>query len=401
MSLKRSPRFIALLVLVTVLGPLAMQMFLPALPAIQKTFATDAGTAQLTLTLAMVAIGVATLVFGPVSDRFGRKPVLLAGIVFYIVGSVMVAMATSIPLLLAGRVVQAGGASAGIVLARAMARDVYGFAQSIRVISYLTMAMVVAPTLSPAIGGVVTDSFGWRAIFWIMCAVGVVALLGISAGLPETNVERAPGGWRGLIEGSRRLIVSRRYMGYALISMSSFCVFFSFLAAAPYLTAEVLHRPARDYGFWFMPVAGIFILGTYASTRLLDRFGADRLIRFGACATLVCILASIPLYYFLPLSMPLLFMPAVGFSLVQGFVIPNCQASAINVEPRFAGAGSGLIGFIGMAASAAVAQIVAEIANGTVWPMVYFSLAAAILGVLCLPLIRKPASGPTESSETP
>lgn len=397
MSLRRSPRFIILLVLVTVLGPLAMQMFLPALPAIQKDFATTAGTAQLTLTLAMVAIGVATLVFGPVSDRFGRKPVLIAGIVFYIVGSIVVALATTIPLLIGGRIVQAGGASAGIVLARAMARDVYGFGQSIRIISYLTMAMVVAPTVSPAIGGVVADSFGWRAIFWIMCVVGVLALAGVSAGLPETNVARAPGGWRGLIEGSRRLIVSRRYLGYALVSSSAFCVFFAFLAAAPYLMAEVLHRPARDYGFWFMPVAAIFIVGTFLSTRMLDRYGADNLIRFGVTATLVIVVISLPLYFLLPLSPPLLFLPAVGFSLVQGFVLPNCQASAINVEPHYAGAGSGLVGFIGMAAAAAVAQIVAEVADGSVWPMVYFTVGAALFGVLCLPLIRKTPAPPAQA----
>ncbi len=397
MSLSRSPRFIALLVLVTVLGPLAMQMFLPALPAIQKDFATTAGTAQLTLTLAMVAIGVATLVFGPVSDRFGRKPVLIAGIVFYIAGSVVVALADSIPLLLAGRVVQAGGASAGIVLARAMARDVYGFAQSIRVVSYLTMAMVVAPTLSPAIGGLITDSFGWRAIFWIMCVVGALALLGVGLGLTETNPARAPGGWRGLVEGSRRLIVSRRYLGYAFVSASSFCVFFSFLAAAPYLMAEVLNRPARDYGFWFMPVAGIFIVGTWLSTRFLDRHGADRLIRFGTFATLAVVVAALPFYYLLPLSPALLFLPAVGFSLAQGFVIPNCQASAINVEPKYAGAGSGLVGFIGMAASAAVAQIVAVLADGTVWPMACFTVGAGVVGILCLPMLRKAPETPPSS----
>lgn len=398
MSLSRSPRFIALLVLVTVLGPLAMQMFLPALPAIQKDFETTAGTAQLTLTLAMVAIGVATLVFGPVSDRFGRKPVLLAGIVFYIAGSFVVALADSIPMLLAGRVVQAGGASAGIVLARAMARDVYGFAQSIRIISYLTMAMVVAPTVSPAIGGVVADSFGWRAIFWIMCVVGALALAGVALGLAETNPARASGGWRGLVEGSRRLIVSRRYLGYALISTASFCVFFSFLAAAPYLMAEVLHRPARDYGFWFMPVAGIFIVGTWLSTRFLDRYGADRLIRFGTVATLGTVVVALPFYFLLPLSPPLLFLPAVGFSLVQGFVIPNCQASAINVEPRYAGTGSGLIGFIGMAFSAAVAQSVALVADGTLRPMVYFMIGAAVFGVLCLPMIRKTAEAEAPSA---
>src|SRR5262245_30484868 len=129
MSLRRSPRFIALLVLVTVLGPLSMHVFLPAPPPVQKGLVTDATPAQLTLTLPMVAIGIATLLFGPFSDRFGRKPVLLAGIILFLAGSLVAALAGSTGMLIAGRIVQASGASAGIVLARAMTRDVYGFAE--------------------------------------------------------------------------------------------------------------------------------------------------------------------------------------------------------------------------------------------------------------------------------
>lgn len=400
MPLRRSPRFIALLVLVTVLGPLSMQMFLPALPAIQKGFATDAGTAQLTLTLAMVAIGVATLVFGPLSDRFGRRPVLLAGIACFLLGSVLAAIAASVGVLIGGRVVQAAGASAGIVLARAMARDIYGFAQSVRVISYLTMAMVTAPMVAPALGGVVTDSFGWRTIFWIMSVIGMAALLGIRFGLAETNAQHSPAGWRGLVQGSRILLMTRRYMGYTLLSTCSMCAFFAFLGAAPYLMAEVLQRPARDYGLWFMPVAGCFVVGTYCSTRLLDRSGADRLIRAGTVLSGVVLTSSLPFYYLLPLSAPLLFLPVIAVSFIQGFIIPNAQASAINVDARYAGAGSGLIGFVQMAASAAVVQAVAHLAEGTAWPMLAFMISAAALGIACLPMIR-PAPVAAPGSATP
>ena len=390
MSLRRSPRFIFLLVLVTLLGPLAMQMFLPALPAIQREFATDASTAQLTLTVSMIAMGVSTLVFGPLSDRFGRKPVLLLCLAMFSVGSLASALAPSVALLILARIVQSGGASAGIVLARAMTRDVYGFKESIRVISYLTMVMIIAPAVSPAIGGVVIDNFGWRTIFWSLMALAGAALVGVALWLPETHGPGAQAGWRDLAEGSRRLLTNRRYLGYTLILTCTFAVFFAFLAAAPYLTAEVLHKPARDYGFWFMPVAGIFLVSTFIATRLLDRYGADRMIRAGVFVQAVVLAASLPFYYWLPLDAPLLFVPMIVISFVQGFIIPNSQASAINVDPRYAGAGSGLAGFIPMVFSAAVAQAVAVFADGTVWPMLGLMALATACGIACLGLIRAP-----------
>jgi len=390
MSLRRSPRFIALLVLITLLGPLAMQMFLPALPAIQRGFATDAGTAQLTLTASMVAMGLANLVFGPLSDRFGRKPVLIAGLVMFFCGSVGAALAPNVGTLIAARIIQSGGASAGIVLARAMTRDVYGFARSVRVISYLTMVMVIAPMLAPALGGIVADEFGWRAIFWSMVALACIAFVGVWMGLPETHGPGAQSGWRELAEGSRRLILNRRYVGYTLVLASAFSVFFSFLATAPYLTAEVLHLPARDYGFWFMPVAGIFIVGTFMATRFLERWGADRMIRGGVVVSFAIVLACLPLYAWLPLDAPLLYGPMIAISFVQGFIIPNAQASAINVDPRYAGAGSGLAGFIPMMLSAVAAQAVAMLADGTVKPMLIFMTVCAAGGMGALIMIRRP-----------
>jgi DHA1 family bicyclomycin/chloramphenicol resistance-like MFS transporter len=388
MPFRRSPRFLAVLVLVTALGPLSMQMFVPSLEAIRADFGVGAGIAWMALTLPMAAIGIATLLFGPISDRVGRKPVLVAGVVVFCLGSVLGILAADIVLVIGGRVLQAAGASAGIVLARAIARDLYGFEDSVRVISYLTMAMIVAPMLAPAAGGFLHDAFGWRSIFYVMAAIGLAVLPALTWGLYETLKQKVSGGWRELAGGTRALITTRRFLGYALLSTASMCVFFSFLAAAPYLMNGVLKRPVSEYGVWFMSITGVFVLGTFTSTRLLARCGPDRLIAMGTLLTVPVLAATIPIYLHIELSPALLFIPASVASFLQGFIIPNCQACAINVNPRLAGTASGLTGFAQMAVAALVAQTVGQLADGTIWPMAIFMLLSACAGVLILPLIR-------------
>ena len=391
MTSSRPLRFIAVLASVTVLGPLATYMFVPALPAVQRDFAASVGLVQLTFSLAMLAFGVATLIFGPLSDRFGRKPILLVGVALFLVGSVVSAVADNILVLIAGRLVQAGGSAAGIVLARAMARDVLGFGDSVRVISYLTMMTVVATMLSPTLGGFLASSIGWRVIFWFMGGVGLFAAVAIVVAMAETHPARAPAGWRGLVAGVRILSVSRVYLGFTLATASTYAVFYAFLAAAPYLLVEALHQPAQIYGIWFIPVVSAFFVGTYWSTRLLNHFEADRLICWGTIGIAITTIASVPLYFLLPLSVPLLFIPIIVVSFLQGFIIPNAQASAINVEPEYAGAGSGLVSFVQMATGALVVQAVAQFADGTVRPMLAFMVFGAIAGLLSLMLIKKPS----------
>ncbi len=388
LSLRRSPRFIAVLVLVTALGPLATHMFLPSLETVRAHFAVDPGTGWLAFTLPVAAIGIATLLFGPLSDRFGRKPILIAGLAVFVAGSVLGAIGTDIGLVVGGRVLQAAGASAGIVLSRAIARDVYGFEDSIRVISYLTMAMVIAPILSPVAGGALHDAFGWQSIFYVMLAVGLMALPLAAWALIETIGQRQTGGWRAMAFDTAALMHDRRFLGYALISTASMCVFFAFLAAAPYLMTGVLGRSASEYGIWFLSVSGVFVVGTFASTRLLRRFGVDRLIIAGTILTLPALTAMIVLHLAFALDAALLFVPVCVVSVLQGLIIPNCQACAINVNPRRAGTASGLTGFLQMAAAALVSQAVGQLADGSVWPMVALMAACAVAGALLVPLIR-------------
>src|SRR5215831_12875953 len=168
-------RMIGVLAFVAATGPFSMQIFVPALPAIARDFAVEAAVAQLALSASMIAVGVSTLCYGPLSDRFGRRPILLLGLWVFLLGSLGCALAGRIETLIIARVVQAAGGAAGMVLARAMARDLHDASGAAIAISRLTMVMVVAPTIAPLIGGICHDLAGWRSIFWLVTGLGVAA----------------------------------------------------------------------------------------------------------------------------------------------------------------------------------------------------------------------------------
>lgn len=380
--------FIALLA-ATASGPLAMQMFLPALPAIQKDFGVDAGVAQLVFSLSLLAMAVSTLAYGPLSDRLGRRPVLVGGMLLYLAGSVVCAAAPTIEILIGGRIVQAMGGASGIVLARSVVRDVYGHEGSARMISYLLMAMVTAPMLAPTLGGLLTDLTGWRGIFIVVSVLALGIVLLVNWQTPETHSAEARAAAGGsLLHGMALLMRTPVFLGYALTSAFSMAIFFAFLGAAPYLMVNSLDGSAGEYGLYFLPAPAAFVLGTFLSTRLVGRYALDRLILVGAVLTLLLTALSAVALFSLPLTPLLLFTPIVVVSVAQGLVIPNAQAGAINVDPRFAGAASGLTGFLQLGVSAVSNQLVGSLNVGTVGTMatVMLVMAAVSLGIFLLVL---------------
>ena len=184
--------FVLVLVAATALGPFAMQVFLPALPAIQADFGVRAATAQLAFSLSALSIAVATLFYGPLSDRFGRRPALIGGLLVYLAGSLLCAVAPSITLLIVGRVVQAAGGCAGIVLSRAIVRDLYSRDQSASMLAYITMAMVAAPMMAPVLGGLLADLAGWRSVFVAGIGIGVLILVAVHVALGGDVDQRRP-----------------------------------------------------------------------------------------------------------------------------------------------------------------------------------------------------------------
>jgi len=370
----------ALLVGMTALAPLSMQIFVPALPAIQRGFAVPTGVAQLALSLSILANAFATLSYGPLSDRFGRRPAVLAGLGLFVAGSVMCAVAPTIGLLIAGRIVQAAGAAAGMVIARAIVRDLYERDRAASMIAYLTMAMVVAPMLAPSVGAILMELSDWRAIFVALTVAGIMLLWSARLRLVETR--RHAAGGHGLLTGSGRLLRSSAFISYVLQSAFSMSTFFAFVSGAPYFMIDVLGRPATEYGLWFIVVSLGYMAGNFTAARVTRRVGLDRMILIGSVLALAGIALSIGLLTALPWAPVLLFGPMMLTALSNGFAMPNAQAGAISVDPALAGTASGVAGFTQLACAALVSQAVGMLQDGTPYPMLGFMVGCSTLSLL-------------------
>lgn len=218
----------------TATGPLALNIFVPSMPGLVDVFQTDYAMVQLALTSYLVAVGVAQLVYGPISDRFGRRPALLGGLMVYAVANIACMFAWSIESLILARVLQAIGGCAGMVLGRAIVRDVYDRDRAASAIAIITMAMAVAPAMGPAIGGLIDAQFGWQATFVVPLIVGLVVFCGAWFRLNETNVRPIPSiDVTAMLRNYGSLLRSRAYIGYAANTAMSVGAFFSFIVSAP------------------------------------------------------------------------------------------------------------------------------------------------------------------------
>ena len=378
-----SKRMIILLAAVSALGPVGMQILLPALPVIKQKFYVTNDVAQLTLSLSMLAIAIGTLVYGPLSDKFGRKRVMLVGIVITIFGSIVCFVADSIMLLISGRFIQAFGGAVGLVLARAIVRDVYGPEEAARVIATLVMVMVVLPMMSPALGGELMQRFGFESVFIVIAFASAIAFVFLFLWLPETLAKPVPfEGVKSMLMTFSKLFASRVFCGYAFCVTFVSVVFFSFISAAPEIMVSVLKRPPTEYGYYFIMIPAGFMTGNYVARHYGRTISIDNMIAIGASIGVIGIVLAL-LLQTLGMSSPVaLFLPIALAVFGNGITLPNAQAAAINEFPEYAGTASGLTGFLQMAVSSVAAQAVALIFNGTVYPLLGLMLAASIISLL-------------------
>nr|WP_295832940.1 multidrug effflux MFS transporter [uncultured Azospirillum sp.] len=368
------PDSLSIRVLLTALvafGPLSTDLYLPSLPTLVRVFDTDVATVQLTLSIFLVGFAVSQLVYGPMSDRFGRRPTLLVGVAIYLAASAVCAMTSSIEGLIAARFFQALGACCGPVVARAVVRDVFGRDRAATVLAYMSMAMALAPAVGPMLGGVLTEWFGWRANFMLLTVFACGILAAVWSMLGETNAHRDEEALRpGRLAANYLLLMRNRgFVGYVLVVAFSYSGIFCFISGSSFVLIGQLHLTPAQYGASFGAVALGYMLGTFLAGRLTPRLGGARMIRIGTLLSLGGGLVGGVLALAGVLHLLSIVVPVFLFILGAGLTLPNATANAVGPYPTMAGLSSSLLGFAQMAVAAVVGIVVGHLNDGTALPM--------------------------------
>lgn len=365
-------------------GPIALTLFIPSLPVLREHFAAPAETVQLTLSLYFAGVAFGQLLFGPLSDRFGRRPVLLAGLCIYGLSSLAGAFADSITALIAARVLQALGGCAGMVIVRAIVQDVYTGDRVATALSTVLMTASVAPMLGPLIGGHLVEWFGWRAGFLLLAGIGGVQLWQCLARLSETHHARVALSSPAQLAGMyARVLGRRRFMVHVAAAALVPCSHFTFLSGAPHFAITVLGYSPAEYGYFAMVIPAGYIAGNFVTTRITHRLGGVRMVVLGAAVTGAGLVAGVVLAGALPLSAATLFAPMAAVTFGHGLTMSNLTSLTLREAPGLAGTAAALLGAsqMGMAALAsfAAAHLVGPSAAGMLLAMTAVHALSAAL----------------------
>lgn len=374
------PLLIFVLGAVSILGPLVIHMFYPATPGVKQAFNISDSLVGLTASIPLFVIAIFTLVYGSLSDRYGRRPVLLAGLLLFALGSALSAAAPSIGTLIAGRFLQAAGAACGMTLARAIARDIYGADRLVKILSYLLMAYALGPMVATPVGGFLADQFGWRSVLIFAGGIGLAVAALAYFTVAETHQPRTAGALRtSFLSNCATLLRDARFTGYVL--QSGFCsgVFFTMMGSSAFLMVEYLGRPTSEYGLYFLFFPAGYWIGNFISSRLSGRVDIDIMVFAGGAVVLLTAVALAALMVggiVTPLS---IFIPGFFITFAQGMALPNAQAGALQVSRDLAGTASGIGTFMQFFWAATFTQLYGLLADGTPIPMVItISIAASL-----------------------
>ncbi|MCA1457869.1 multidrug effflux MFS transporter [Bradyrhizobium sp. BRP22] len=374
-SIATSKLMLLLLVAMTGVAPISLYMLVPALPVLAATFDRDISIAQMTVSLFMVGIACSQLLMGPLSDRFGRRPVLLTGLGLMVVAGIGSIFAETLPQLIAARFFQALGGASGMVVSRAIIRDLYSRDRVGAMISLVIAVMMIAQMLSPLTGGLLETAFGWRAIFYAITAGSLAVAVGIALALPETRRVRSEGSnFRGDVG---KLIRSRAFIGYVLCQVLASQIIFTFAGGGPYIVVTQMGRTSAEYGAWFATTGFAYLVGNLLCVRFAPRHSLEQLIWFGLALQLGGSLLNLAFSLTGVNQAPLwLFGTQMIVMAGNAFVMANSAAGAISVRPEAAGTASGAMGFLQQGVGSLVSQFGAYLGGHSTTTL---PLTAAIL----------------------
>ena len=373
----------ALLAALTAIGPLSTDMYLASLPDIARQLGASTAQVQLTISAYLIGFAVGQIVYGPLSDRHGRKPVLLAAVALYCVATLACALSTSIEMLIAGRFVQALGGSGGIVLARAIVRDLYSGARAGRELSVMGAVMALAPVLAPIAGGLLQTGFGWRSVFFTLVGVGLIGAGVVWPLLPETLAARAaePVSPASMLRSYRVVARNPAYLAYLGLASTGFGGLFAWISGTSFVLQNLYGLTPFQFGVAFAVGSVGYMIGTVLAARLVMRFGIDRTLGVGAAAMAAGGLGMVIAVALGLTSAASLVLPMALYLAGLGMVLPQAIAGAMTPFPERAGAASALLGFIQQSAAALCGAVVGWLLGQSAWPL---AAAVAIMGCASL-----------------
>ncbi|MEM9318748.1 MAG: multidrug effflux MFS transporter [Pseudomonadota bacterium] len=389
---RRTPPHIFTLIVLTGLGALSMNVFLPSLPGMAEYFETEYRLVQLSVALYLGMNAVMQVFLGPISDRFGRRPVLLWSLIVFMVATLGCLLAPTIEVFLAFRMLQAVIAS-GLVLGRAVVRDMYAQEQAASMIGYVTMGMAIVPMVGPMIGGELDAAFGWQANFVLLLVLGAAVLWLIWADLGETHVTK-PTSFAAQFADYPELLTARRFWGYALSAAFASGAFFAYLGGAPYVASVVFGLTSQQFGYLFGAPAVGYAIGNGLSGRYSVRMGINSMILLGTLLSTIGMGVALVLFLAGSGNAIVFFGFMVFVGLGNGLVLPNAISGTLSVRAHLAGTASGLGGAImigGGAALSAFAGFVLTQGDGAI-PLVVIMFCSSALGIAAITYTIRRAS---------
>nr|WP_314480041.1 multidrug effflux MFS transporter [uncultured Pseudomonas sp.] len=373
-------RMVLILGALSAFGPLAIDFYLPAFPAMAQAFATDEKHVQTTLAAYFLGLSLGQLLYGPVADRFGRRKPLLFGVTLFTVASLGCAYAPNLDTLILARFVQALGGCAGMVLSRAIVSDKCDPIASAKVFSQLVLVMGLAPILAPMLGGVLVNYAGWQSIFLSLSLFSAACLLAISLGLPESMPEHIPRQpLSGALRQYLRLLADRVFLGHALTGGIAIAGMFAYIAGSPFVFIKLYGVPAEHYGWFFGANAAGFILMAQVNARLLAKRGPAFLLTRAVWVYLAAGLALLGMAAIRPTELWPLLVPLFVCIASLGCILPNASACAMSGQGARAGSASALMGCVQFSVAAGAAALVGLLHDGSALPM---ALVMSLCGAL-------------------